>query len=722
MYLYIIIGLLTVIVVLSLRKNQSKEHLENCYLNVNTANKNGEKTFFTNFMLDDYLNKNGRIDSLKENNIETTKILTKYKQNVYDSNSQYNNLNAEYNVFNNNMEGEFNKLNVALQNKIDETKKLKQSAITKFNKIDNNMVKVLGNPEGSLDTKLKPFVDTSIKKNLDQLRNLSINNIDSDMLFNNRMSQLPSDINNWKIVPGYGCPMRVDPNSGDIQCLSYDGKNCELNFVQQNGSDLTKIKNDNVKPVTCRNDGYSNSSSWCKGVYDYFAKNFITQVDWTNCPVGWTNNDKNGTVCQAPNDYKGPCSKTSGFSNYSNENKQSWAASCSARWPFKININNTIDNLGKISNTIDKDIVNKIGRIVPRTELDNVNTYNNGVYVQAYKLGLNNTRGEKLQDGIITTNINFDWGVGLIFGIRENNNQTNTNTIYLETTGFLKTPGNATSIKFKLTSDDGSRFIFSNTVEISNMSIVIDMWNSQSLNSKESSSIRVTPNQYLPFQLQFYENFGSATLKLEWSINGSTFSVIPRESFFINKEICNYQFNFNFVKEIDTRAQAIIPKTVTLFTISNPRIPLLSVPNFPLLGLMPDWEMNINFNVSGRQNSWRALIGDMYNNVNMRGWGVWVSPSNNIHFSWQSITWNANPVFNILPNTNYNLKITKNPVSLTLLLTNLNTYISQTSTNNSISQYVMTTNGPVTIGGWINFKGENFPGTISNITVTNNKR
>jgi hypothetical protein len=50
-------------------------------------------------------------------------------------------------------------------------------------------------------------------------------------------------------------------------------------------------------------------------------------------------------------------------------------------------------------------------------------------------------------------------------------------------------------------------------------------------------------------------------------------------------------------------------------------------------------------------------------------------------------------------------------------LTNLNNNTTQTATNNSISGYVMPTNGPVTIGGWINYSGENFPGTISRITV-----
>ncbi len=155
----------------------------------------------------------------------------------------------------------------------------------------------------------------------------------------------------------------------------------------------------------------------------------------------------------------------------------------------------------------------------------------------------------------------------------------------------------------------------------------------------------------------------------------------------------------------------------SLFTISNPKIPLLSISNFPSLGSIPNWVMSVDFNVSGGQNMWRPIIGDMYNNVNLRGWGVWVSSSNSIHFSWKSNTWNATPAFNVLLNRKYNLTITKTPSSITLLLTDLETNTKQTSTNNSINGYVMSTNGPVTIGGWINDNGEKFIGTISNITV-----
>ena len=158
---------------------------------------------------------------------------------------------------------------------------------------------------------------------------------------------------------------------------------------------------------------------------------------------------------------------------------------------------------------------------------------------------------------------------------------------------------------------------------------------------------------------------------------------------------------------------------VPLFTISNPAIPTLSLTNFPALGNMSNWEMNINFNVNNnRQGSWRPLIGDMYNRFNNRGWGVWVSPDNNIHFSWQSLTWNASPRFNIVLNTNYNLRINRTPNLLSMVLTNLNNQVAQTVVYNSINnRHVMTTNGPVTIGGWIQDNGERFPGTISRITV-----
>jgi uncharacterized protein YjbI with pentapeptide repeats len=167
---------------------------------------------------------------------------------------------------------------------------------------------------------------------------------------------------------------------------------------------------------------------------------------------------------------------------------------------------------------------------------------------------------------------------------------------------------------------------------------------------------------------------------------------------------------------INSNTNVVIFNVGVLFEINNPTY-RETVNNFPLLGSMSYWEMSIRFITTGGTNSWRALIGDMYNPVNTgRGWGVWVSSSNGLHFSWQSQTWDASPIAVSL-NTEYILKINRTPTSLTFLLTTVSTNATQTSTNTNISSYVMTTNGPVTIGGWINTTGELFPGTISYITV-----
>ena len=80
-------------------------------------------------------------------------------------------------------------------------------------------------------------------------------------------------------------------------------------------------------------------------------------------------------------------------------------------------------------------------------------------------------------------------------------------------------------------------------------------------------------------------------------------------------------------------------KKSDLFSIKNPSIPTLSLNNFPKLGAIDEWELNINFKVTGGSGAWRALIGNMYNSVINRGWGVWVSFGNSIHFSWTSTTW-----------------------------------------------------------------------------------
>lgn len=462
------------------------------------------------------------------------------------------------------MDNEFKKLHNQLEKNKEKAKQSKQSATAKFNSIDNAMNRMVGSPGDDLESKLKPFVDTAIQTNLNKLTNNAIDDVERQPGLRNRWTAQggSGNIHNWQIIAGLGCPMRVDPESGNVQCLSYDGVSCEWNYVSRNGQDLSKIDTSRVKPLSCGDDhlrmyggdGYSAGNHWCRIVYNTLSKN-LTEVDWNMCPVGWSRNNTNGTSCNAPSNYSGPCARTSGFAGYSDQGKQGWAQTCLARWPFKVNVNSAVSSIGNMNSEINKNVQAKLGNLVPKSNLNTLVAYNNGVYVKAFKLNTsNNSRGVMIQDGLITTNINFNWGLGLIFGIRDNPNQTNTDLIYLEMMGFIKVPASITSIKFRLGSDDGSRFFMADNGEISGMKLLIDMWQRPG-QTNESSNIVVKPNTYLPFVIQFFENYGAASLKLEWSINNAAYAIIPREAFFINKEICNYQFNFDYVNQMNSKAE-----------------------------------------------------------------------------------------------------------------------------------------------------------------------
>ena len=159
-----------------------------------------------------------------------------------------------------------------------------------------------------------------------------------------------------------------------------------------------------------------------------------------------------------------------------------------------------------------------------------------------------------------------------------------------------------------------------------------------------------------------------------------------------------------------------------LYSISSP-LPMTVLSGFPKLGAMTKWEMDIVFNVTGGNNTLRPIIGDMYNQFNIVGWGVWVSDTNGIQFCWNSLptTWYTLPA-SVELNTDYNLKLTRTPTSLTVVLTNKASTVSQSAVLalvNDATAYVMSVNGPITTGGWINNSKETFIGTISSVKVIN---
>lgn len=138
---------------------------------------------------------------------------------------------------------------------------------------------------------------------------------------------------------------------------------------------------------------------------------------------------------------------------------------------------------------------------------------------------------------------------------------------------------------------------------------------------------------------------------------------------------------------------------------------------FPLLANMPNWEMIIQFRLDGGS-EWRPLIGNMYNDsVGYMGWGLWVSPTNNLHWSWK---YHPTSTFNNLKVENgvhYQLTIINAPTTLSMVLKNMTKGTDQKQTITKPNNAIMAAEGPVTVGGWKNYKGENFPGRIISISV-----
>jgi hypothetical protein len=174
----------------------------------------------------------------------------------------------------------------------------------------------------------------------------------------------------------------------------------------------------------------------------------------------------------------------------------------------------------------------------------------------------------------------------------------------------------------------------------------------------------------------------------------------------------------NFILRYGSGQVAVYPNHQSITSIDDIRnVPELINATYtgPVVNQFNRWEMSIAFRSTDKNNAWRALIGDTKNAVNVSGWGVRISATNNIHFSWNGPTWE--PTLTVAQNTDYVLVITKTSTSLTLELTNVAANTTQTATNTAMASYIMSGNGPVTLGGWINDTSENFVGTISYVNV-----
>jgi len=144
---------------------------------------------------------------------------------------------------------------------------------------------------------------------------------------------------------------------------------------------------------------------------------------------------------------------------------------------------------------------------------------------------------------------------------------------------------------------------------------------------------------------------------------------------------------------------------------------------FPVLNNLTSWTIDIVFTVKSDFTAagvgWRALLGSMYYDAaRTRGWGIWVSAANEIFYSQSTNYFTTGLQVNL--NVPYNLNIVKDETTVTFTLTNISANTSLTPfTNSNVTDFIGT--GPVSIGGWPLYHGEDFPGTISSVIVKEKK-
>jgi hypothetical protein len=290
---------------------------EKCHKNVYNKLSNGKKTFFSNEMIDTAFDLDRHFEKAINNNNESNDKLKILNSSVKSSTNSYNTHNDLYHKYNNNLESIFNELN----RNMDVSKSLidgkKMAVDSKFSDISNKVNNMVSNVKSSgIENKLKPIVTNQIDRQLVEKSTKAAEdyNVGGKML--NRVSTNNSKIYEWQFVEKAhsNAVLRINAETGDVECLSYDGKNCVNDYKSKYGNNMTNIKSDEVKSLQCGADhkrqwgmnGYDDTNHWCSKAYREFAKMGSENIDFNACPKDWSLIEPKTTTCIAPFDYKPP--------------------------------------------------------------------------------------------------------------------------------------------------------------------------------------------------------------------------------------------------------------------------------------------------------------------------------------------------------------------------------------------------------------------------------
>ena len=112
--------------------------------------------------------------------------------------------------------------------------------------------------------------------------------------YNKSITNESSKSYTWQYVENAGKTLfNLDKESGDAQCLSYNGKDCMWGFVDAANDNPTYSKRDPVIPVRCGEQlvkqwggtGYQDTNHWCSKVFNQLMKNSQEAYDYNDWSV-----------------------------------------------------------------------------------------------------------------------------------------------------------------------------------------------------------------------------------------------------------------------------------------------------------------------------------------------------------------------------------------------------------------------------------------------------
>jgi hypothetical protein len=566
--LFIIILLTVAIYAEKIKKSEhfSSNDGNECYGKI--SSKNG---YYSNFMLNTFSNFDTAFRFLKNKSIKAINSLKQYKvdlEQAYDIDavSQKALEKTTKDVSETN-----SRLNNLVDSKINQYDNELALSNVKLGDLRKSATTLSDIKEDEVMTRVTDMVSNVAKDRYNNYEKKTVNSPRLGQTFNTIIKNKISDNRdvsayNWQCEPGIiGAPIRINSKDGSIEALSTNGVNIDTAFCKNN--DVRDIPHKNIKPVVCSNKDASTAGNWCNKA----AKVLYNQdtTDYNNCPLDWRMVDREKKICIAPKNTLGnsvhdsnsqqfasecalPNNKCVMFGTQPTDNIMQWSKATNTLFPPKVNVVERARDLTNVLAQVDNVINSTIGTASPPSRIDNYTVYKNGVLVKAYKLKEINTanrftKGKLLFDNIISSSIYFRVNNGNFLSIRPPYSDPNTNfdtdDIFVVFQGYMKIPKGISRVQLRTISDDGIRVMIRKP-NTSNWSTVIENFTLHGDTANDSALMSVIPEEYIEYQIEFFEKSGYATCILQWRFNeDDQFLVVPRDSLFIDTEQCSKTVN-----------------------------------------------------------------------------------------------------------------------------------------------------------------------------------